>query len=155
MWRYPLLPRKRKRSPLTKSEQMARVRSKDTAPELALRRALWRHGLRYRLRPKLPGTPDLCFVTARLAVFVDGCFWHGCPQHYSAPVRNAEFWSKKITRNIERDQRTQSALETQGWTVMRIWEHELEADMAGIIARIDAAIAESFLKKRSSRNFRD
>ena len=80
-------PRKRKKRKLTKSEQMARVRSKDTEPEMVLRKALWKSGLRYRLRPGLPGTPDLAFVGRKVAIFVDGCFWHGCPEHYTCPVR--------------------------------------------------------------------
>lgn len=131
---------------------MARVRSKDTAPELALRRALWQCGLRYRLRPALVGTPDLCFIAARVAVFVDGCFWHGCPQHYSAPVRNAEFWSRKVARNVERDRRTQSALEADGWTVLRIWEHEVTTDLPTVVARIGAVLAERRARKQPFPN---
>ena len=131
---------------------MARVRSKDTAPELTLRRALWQCGLRYRLRPLLAGTPDLCFITARVAVFVDGCFWHGCPQHYSAPVRNAEFWSRKVARNVERDRRTQSALEADGWTVLRIWEHEVTRELPTVVARIDAVLAQRRTRKQSFPN---
>ncbi|ABX15969.1 very short patch repair endonuclease [Burkholderia multivorans] len=125
---------------LTKSEQMARVRSRNTAPELALRRALWHQGLRYRLTPKLPGTPDLCFVTKRVAIFVDGCFWHGCPQHYSAPAQNAEFWSHKVASNITRDRKADAALEAEGWTVMRVWEHELKSHLADVVARIEALL---------------
>lgn len=101
-----------------------------------LRRALWHQGLRYRLTPKLPGTPDLCFVSERIAIFVDGCFWHGCPQHYSPPAHNAEFWAYKIARNIARDKKADAALDADGWAVVRIWEHELESDLAAVVARI-------------------
>lgn len=147
-------PRKLKSRSLTKSEQMARVRSKDTAPELTLRQALWQHGLRYRLRPRLPGTPDLCFVSSRVAVFVDGCFWHGCPQHYSAPVRNAAFWSRKVERNLERDRRTQAALEADGWTVLRVWEHEVKSDLAGVVATIATLLSERKNNERRLANRR-
>src|SRR5262245_14142890 len=87
--------RSKKRQPLTKSEQMARVRARDTDIELVLRRALWRRGARYRLHPPLPGTPDLAFRGARLAIFVDACFWHGCARHYTAPRTNAAYWEEK------------------------------------------------------------
>jgi len=118
---------------------MARVRSKNTDPELLLRRALWRVGLRYQLRAKLPGSPDVAFVRARVAVFVDGCFWHGCPEHYAAPVRNADFWRAKVARNIERDRRADKELAEMGWSVIRVWEHQLRAgleDLANCVYRV-------------------
>lgn len=133
-------PRKTKARKLTKSEQMARVRSRNTAPELTLRRALWRQGFRYRLTQKLPGTPDLCFVAERIAIFVDGCFWHGCPQHYSAPAQNAEFWARKVNGNVARDRKADAALEADGWTVMRVWEHELKSDLAAVVTRIETLL---------------
>lgn len=74
---------------------MSRVRDRDTKPELALRRRLWSIGLRYRLQYRLPGRPDLTFVGARVVVFVDGCFWHGCPIHATRPATNTEFWTKR------------------------------------------------------------
>jgi len=110
---------------MSRSETMARVRSRDTSPELALRRALWSAGLRYRLHRDLPGTPDLAFVRARLAVFVDGCFWHGCPRHYSAPATRSEFWAKKLRGNVDRDRRVEADLAVMGWKSVRIWEHEV------------------------------
>lgn len=115
-----------------RSETMARVGSRNTTPELALRRALWAAGLRYRLHRDLPGTPDLSFVGARLAVFVDGCFWHGCPQHYSAPATRSEFWANKLRRNVDRDRRVGDELTAMGWTVVRVWEHE--------VRRVDEAV---------------
>lgn len=122
-------PRLYKGRKLTKSEQMARVRNKNTEPETALRRALWQIGLRFRVRSNLPGTPDLVFVGAKIAVFVDGCFWHGCPIHYTEPIKNAEFWRSKLLRNLERDRRVNEELERLGWLVVRIWEHELTQGM--------------------------
>jgi len=111
---------------LTKSEQMARVRSSDTSIEIFLRRTLWKAGLRFRLRPRIPGTPDIAFVSARIALFVDGCFWHCCPLHYRAPQTNTEFWCAKYQRNQERDRRVTAELTALGWKVIRFWEHDLK-----------------------------
>jgi len=119
---------------------MARVRSRNTEAEFILRRALWRHGLRYRLHVKLPGSPDLAFVRAKVAVFVDGCFWHACPGHYRAPVQNADFWRHKIQQNIARDRRVDGELATLGWIVVRVWEHELRGDLEGAVRIISDAI---------------
>jgi DNA mismatch endonuclease (patch repair protein) len=132
--------RKRKPRPLTKSEQMSRVRGADTGPEMALRRALWRAGLRYRVRPKIPGRPDLAFVGCKIAVFVDGCFWHGCPDHYKASATNVTFWSEKIARNQRRDREVEIALAKLGWTVLRYWEHEVEGDLTSVVDRIRAVV---------------
>jgi len=107
---------------------MARVRSRNTGLELLFRRALWKLGLRYRLNAKLPGAPDVAFMTERLAVFVDGCFWHACPDHYRAPATNVEFWRAKHDRNSKRDRHVNRCLELEGWTVLRIWEHEIKQD---------------------------
>ncbi len=119
---------------------MSRIRAKDTGVELALRRALHKRGLRFRLRPDLPGTPDLAFPRAKVSVFVDGCFWHHCPVHYQSPVNNAGYWRAKVTRNIERDRRADRDLEKLGWTVIRVWEHEIESGVAGVMRRIDSAV---------------
>ncbi|WP_427008843.1 very short patch repair endonuclease [Pseudarthrobacter sp. H2] len=103
-------------------------RSRDTEPELAVRRILHAKGLRYRvgIRP-LPGlrrTADIAFTRARIAVFIDGCFWHGCPVHYRAPGSNMTYWSAKVSRNRERDLETTGHLVSAGWTVLRFWAHE-------------------------------
>ena len=134
-------------SPLSKSEQMARVRSKNTSPELRLRRALWSRGLRYSLHQKLPGTPDISFGACKLAIFVDGCFWHGCPVHYTKPATNPEFWSNKVLKNAARDARARAALEELGWTVMRIWEHEIDDDLSAAVKRVAASVAALKAKK--------
>ena len=129
-------PRKHKKRKLTKSEQMARVRSKDTEPEMVLWKALWKSGLRYRLRLGLPGTPDLAFFGRKVAIFIDGCFWHSCPEHYTCPVQNAEFWSRKIERNLCRDRKANQNLADLGWSVIRIWEHEIPQDLDSVVRRI-------------------
>jgi len=107
---------------------MQRQRRKDTEPELALRRALHRAGLRYRVCVPIVGwrrrTIDIAFMRIKLAVFVDGCFWHGCPVHATWPKANATWWEAKILKNRERDLETNQKLEANGWTVIRIWEHE-------------------------------
>lgn len=106
----------------------------DTGPERALRSALHRAGLRFRkdYRVDLPGLRvrvDVAFPKRRVAVFVDGCFWHRCPEHGTDPQLNGEFWRRKLQRNVERDQRVTAALADAGWRVVRCWEHE-PADVA-------------------------
>lgn len=112
--------------PATRSAVMARIRSKDTAPEMAVRRALHAAGLRYRLhRRDLPGRPDLVFPARRVALFVHGCFWHqhGCRLSH-APASRLEYWGPKLRRNKERDGANGAALAAAGWTVLTIWECE-------------------------------
>lgn len=110
------------------SRRMASVRRGGTTPELALRRVLHARGLRFRVdRPLLQDKrrrADIVFGPSRVAVFVDGCFWHGCPEHATWPSSNEEFWREKIDTNRRRDQDTNSQLEANGWHVIRIWEHE-------------------------------
>ena len=110
------------------SERMSTFPRRDTTPELELRRELWRRGLRYRVDRPLDGKrrrrADLTFVGPRVVVFVDGCFWHGCPEHGTSPKANAEWWSEKLARNVARDADTDEYLTSQGWTVLRFWEHE-------------------------------
>jgi DNA mismatch endonuclease (patch repair protein) len=103
-------------------------RSRDTGPELRLRQILHGSGHRYRVDyrpiPDLNRRADIVFTRQRLAVFVHGCYWHGCPQHYKAPKTNAEFWSGKVARNIARDQDTLARLRNAGWRYVVVWEHE-------------------------------
>jgi DNA mismatch endonuclease, patch repair protein len=107
---------------------MSRLARRDTAPELALRRELHRRGLRYRVQMKVPGnnrrTIDVAFTRAKLAVYVDGCFWHGCPQHHTRPSVNSDWWAWKLERNQARDRDTERELHDAGWGVLRVWEHE-------------------------------
>lgn len=106
---------------------MAAVRTRDTAPEMRVRRALHAAGLRYRLHDRrLPGSPDLVFARYRAVVFVHGCFWHqhpGCPKS-ALPATNHEFWAHKLRGNAERDRRQVAALEQAGWRVHVVWECE-------------------------------
>jgi DNA mismatch endonuclease, patch repair protein len=110
---------------------------RDTGPELAIRRMLHAAGERYRVNYPVPGlrrrTIDIAFTKAKLAVFVDGCFWHGCPDHRSVPASNREWWTEKLSRNRERDLTTTSALELAGWRVVRCWEHDSVDEAVGRI----------------------
>jgi DNA mismatch endonuclease, patch repair protein len=109
-------------------DQMSRLGQRDTTPELALRSELHRRGLRFRVdRAPVPGIrtrADIVFPREKVAVYVDGCFWHGCPDHGTMPKANAAFWGPKLARNKERDDEIDQALSQQGWTVIRVWEHE-------------------------------
>lgn len=109
-------------------------KGRDTGPELALRSAVHALGLRYRVsaRPlrELRRTADLVFSGARVAVFLDGCFWHGCPDHYTVAATNADFWAKKVEMNRTRDRDTDRRLADAGWISIRIWEHEDPAEAA-------------------------
>lgn len=115
-------------------------RRTDTKPELALRRALHRQGYRFRkdFRLDLDGgarvRPDIAFTARRIAVFVDGCFWHVCPEHGRDPAVNESYWSPKLRRNVERDRAADAALAVAGWRVVRVWEHEpLDAALAAVV----------------------
>ncbi|MFC1680354.1 very short patch repair endonuclease [Pseudomonadota bacterium] len=127
-------------TPAQRSWCMSRIRGQNTGPELILRKALWRRGLRYRLKNRLPGRPDVIFPGRRIAVFVDGCFWHGCMEHGVAPKNNAEFWKKKLKGNKVRDAEVNAQLEELGWTVIRIWEHEVRSDVESAIDCVQSAI---------------
>jgi DNA mismatch endonuclease, patch repair protein len=128
-------------SSATVSARMRRTGRRDTAAEVAIRRELHRRGHRYRvdLRPsdRLRTRADIVFTRWRVAVFIDGCFWHGCPEHWTAPKANAAWWRQKIETNVARDRRTDTALTAQGWLVVRIWEHE---DVRAAVARIEIAL---------------
>ncbi|WP_026295739.1 very short patch repair endonuclease [Aromatoleum toluclasticum] len=110
------------------SRRMAKVRQKGTNAEIALRRELYRRGLRYRVDYEVLKKPrrvaDVAFPALKIAIFVDGCFWHGCPEHATWPKQNAEFWRQKIEANRLRDADTNSRLLEVGWTVLRFWAHE-------------------------------
>jgi DNA mismatch endonuclease (patch repair protein) len=114
---------------------------RDTEPELRLRSALHRRGLRFRVDRRIERgvrtAVDIVFSPARVAVFVDGCFWHRCPAHNTLPKANRDWWSKKLAENVARDRRVDAALLERGWTVIRIWEHE---DPEGAAERISAVV---------------
>lgn len=110
------------------SARMSRHPRRDTRPELALRRGLHAAGHRYRVHYPVPGKPrrtiDIAFTRKRLALFVDGCFWHGCPEHGGIPSANSEWWREKLLKNKSRDANTDEHLRGLGWRVIRVWEHE-------------------------------
>lgn len=121
---------------------MSRIRCKNTKPELALRKSLWGIGYRYRVNYKLAGKPDIVFPGKKVAVFVDGCFWHFCPEHCTVPDTNRDFWGKKLGRNVERDKEVTAKLEKESWKVIRIWEHEIKTDLALCVSRIVRALSD-------------
>jgi DNA mismatch endonuclease (patch repair protein) len=108
-----------------------------TTPELALRRALHLRGHRYRVGLRVPGHPrrtiDIAFTRRRIAVFVDGCFWHRCPDHYVPVKNNAPWWAEKLQANVRRDEETTRLLEDLGWVVLRIWEHVPPDEAADVV----------------------
>ena len=108
------------------SAQMQRMPRSSTGPEVLLRRELHRRGLRFRINQSVnfPGGPDIAFTAARIAVFVDGCFWHACPDHGILPKNNRDWWRDKLERNVARDREKDDQLEKLGWTVVHVWEHE-------------------------------
>ena len=116
-------------------------RRRDTQPELALRRFLHARGLRYRVDyrpiPCLRNKADIVFTRRKVAVFIDGCFWHGCPEHYFASKTNVDYWEPKIEQNRLRDEAVTAAIEEAGWRVIRVWEHESVEEAAD---RIEAAV---------------
>jgi DNA mismatch endonuclease (patch repair protein) len=121
---------------------MAGNRKRDTGPERALRSALHSRGLRYRVDFKIGSgrsapRPDIAFTRARVAVFVDGCFWHGCPKHGVSPTTNSAYWSAKLARNRSRDVENVRVLEDAAWVVLRFWEHD---DPEAAAALIDAVV---------------
>lgn len=127
--------------PLTRSEVMSRIRGRDTRPELALRRLLHAAGLRFRVGLRCERSrPDVVFPRAKVAVFVDGCFWHGCPMHAVKPKTNAGFWSEKISSNKARDERQTAGLVAAGWIVLRYWEHEIEEDASKVSEAVRTAL---------------
>ena len=108
--------------------RFAAQRTRDTTAEVALRRVLHGMGYRYRVdtraEPSVRSKPDIVFRAKKVAVYVDGCFWHGCPQHFIPPKNNAAWWDEKISANRSRDERTRAQLAEAGWTVLSFWEHE-------------------------------
>ena len=119
------------------SARMSRQARRDTAPEVAVRKLLHASGYRYRINERVPGmsrrTIDIAFTRAKVAVMIDGCFWHGCPEHATQPKANSEWWRKKLDRNMARDVETAEHLTAAGWTVLRFWEHTPAADVAATV----------------------
>lgn len=137
---------KKKKKSITRSENMRRIKSKDTTIEIILRKELWHRGIRYRKNPKdVFGKPDIVFKGKKIAVFADSEFWHG-KQYLEGkyiPKTNTEFWVNKIQRNIERDKEVNKKLESEGWIVLRFWETDIRKDVS-----LCADIVEQTLEKR-------
>ena len=123
-----------------RSRNMARVKSKDTKPERLLRLALWHSGIRYRKNwRKLPGTPDMAITKYKIAVFVDGDFWHARGHEWDPGEQvgtNKDFWKKKLARNVERDKEVNDQLTQQGWLVLRFWESDIKKNIGAAVAEI-------------------
>jgi len=139
-----------RRPPAVVSATMRRVRYRDTSPEVALRKALWARGYRYRLQAsRLPGKPDIVFPSRRVAVFVDGDFWHGnqwrlrgLPSlaHQFRETPSAPYWVSKISRNVERDANASAKLTEMGWRVVRCWESQVRNELETCVARVEEAM---------------
>lgn len=131
---------------------MQRQGRRDTKPELALRRELWRRGLRYRVDisaiPGLRRRADVVFSRARVAVYVDGCFWHRCPIHATTPKANGQWWADKLAANVERDRDTDRRLVAAGWVVIRVWEHE---EAVAACDRVEACVRARLEQPPSAR----
>jgi len=125
---------------LTKEQRaynMSKIRGKNTLPEIKLRKLLWSDGVRgYRIHYNLPGKPDIVFTKKKIAIFIDGCFWHKCQICFQEPETRKEFWMKKIQSNIDRDKKVNAQLKDMGWTVMRFWEHEIRKNPSLVIETI-------------------
>lgn len=127
---------------------MSAIRSKNTRPELLLRKALWRRGLRYRVNYKaLPGKPDIAFTKVRVAIFCDGDYWHGhnwalrgLSSFDEELKRYSPYWRDKLIRNVERDKEIDRKLEAQGWSVVRIWESDIKKDLPACVATVEEAL---------------
>lgn len=132
-----------------RSKIMAKIRSSNTAPERKLRSALWEIGLRYRLqygKEKI----DIAFPGKKVAVFIDGCFWHSCPVHGHIPKSNSSYWKPKLRRNIERAAAKDARIKKSGWVVLHFWEHEVNGDAESCARKIE----ETFHSQQRQGNFK-
>lgn len=146
-----------KLTPIQRHKNMAAIKSKDTKPEMVVRRYLWGHGFRYRLNhPRLPGKPDIVMRKYRTCIFVNGCFWHGhegcC--YYTIPKTNTEFWVNKVKRNKERDLKVQHELAAMGWHSITIWECELKpVKREGTLESLAYTLNKIFLQDRTVKRY--
>lgn len=130
----------KKKKPMSRSENMRRIKSKDTSIEVKLRKELWHRGYRYRKNcKKVLGKPDICFIGKKIAIFCDSEYWHGkyLTEGKYIPKTNAEYWIPKIKRNIERDKEVNSMLKEDGWIVIRFWQEEIDKEMEKCIVKIE------------------
>jgi len=128
-------------SPEQRHLNMVRIKGKNTGPEVKLRRLLYQSGLRgYRVHHNITGKPDVVFTRQRIAIFVDGCFWHKCPFCFKEPETRKDFWLEKINKNVERDKRNDLKLSEEGWRVIRIWEHQVKKNPEEVLELIARAL---------------
>jgi len=121
----------------TRSRIMSSIRSKNTKPEITIRRLLWSRGIHYRIHDKsIFGNPDISSKKNKVAVFIDGCFWHGCKSCYQKPKTNTVFWNKKMTANRKRRSDVISRLKNDGWNILEIWEHDVKSRPNSVVERI-------------------
>lgn len=123
-----------------RSAVMRSVKSKNSSLERAVRSSLHRRGLRFRLNYPVLGKPDIVFVRPKIVVFIDSCFWHGCPKHIRMPSSNKEYWTNKIARNIKRDAEVNSAYKQMDWKILRFWEHEIKENLDRCVNIIEKTI---------------
>ena len=121
---------------------MSRIRGKNTRPERKVRSRLASMGVKgFKTGPRILGRPDITFEEAKIAVFIDGCFWHKCPVHYSHPLTRQKFWESKISSNVARDRKVNMSLSRRGWKVLRYWEHEVTERPDGVASAIRLELA--------------
>jgi len=131
-------------TPAQRKLNMSRVRAKNTGPEAKIRKMLIANGIRgYRLHYNLPGKPDIVFTKKKIAIFIDGCFWHKCPVCFQEPETRKDFWMNKIQSNVDRDKKVDKQLKDEGWTVLRFWEHDVRKKPDAIIKKISKIIEKS------------
>ncbi|MGO9871217.1 MAG: very short patch repair endonuclease [Methanoregula sp.] len=126
---------------------MSHIRAKNTGPEVKLRKLLFAKGFRgYRIHFDLLGKPDIVFTKKKIAIFIDGCFWHKCPVCFQEPETRKEFWMKKIQSNIDRDKKVNEQLKSEGWTIIRIWEHDVRKKPDDAIKKITETLEKTSKK---------
>jgi len=131
-------------SPTQRGRLMSRIKQRDTTMEKRFRGSLWAAGVRYRKNVRMFGTPDIVIRKARVVIFLDSCFWHGCRHHCRMPKSNVEFWNEKINRNRRRDRTVTKFYRDSEWIALRFWEHNLARNFDGCIAKV---LAHAFQKK--------
>lgn len=121
-----------------RSYNMSRIRSKWTTPEKKIHNYLKGYKIKHKMHPKIDGNPDVILLESRAALLLYGCFWHKCSKHFKMPDTRKEFWSKKIESNVKRDKKSVRILESHGWKVIRIWEHEIKEDIYKCLEKIES-----------------
>ena len=118
---------------------MSKIRAKNTTPEIIVRKILWSNGKRYRIHSKsIFGTPDISSKKSKIAIFIDGCFWHGCKKCYRKPKTNVKYWKTKIHRNKLRRKKVISKLRREGWNILQFWEHEINQNPQPVLRKIES-----------------